>query len=134
MRTVLPLRSMIQGRRDHYRTSGVVRPLRLASCGRLPCRRAGSYVLPPAAAVASLTGATMASVRATNGELTVRAHRGDAKTLLAFNLSKARARRLAGFTIQVRPEGQAPYFLLNDLQFRKPADQNLHGVDRKLFA
>jgi len=73
----------------------------------------------------------MASVRATNGKLTVRAHRGDAKTLLAFNLSKARARRLAGFTIQVRPEGQAPYFLLNDLQFRKPA---AHAQDPTLPA
>jgi len=73
----------------------------------------------------------MASVRATNGELTVRAHQGDAKTLLAFNLTKARTRRLAGFTIQVQPEGQAPYFLLNDLQFRKPAD---HAQDPTLPA
>ena len=33
--------------------------------------------------------------------LTVTAYRGDAKTLLAFNLPEAQTTRLAGFTIQV---------------------------------
>lgn len=39
----------------------------------------------------------MASVLATSGAFSVRAHQGDAKTLLAFNLDKASARRPAGF-------------------------------------
>src|SRR5882672_9447249 len=64
----------------------------------------------------------MASVSASKGKLSVRAHQGDAKTLLAFDLDKSAARRLAGFTIQVQPDGQAPYFLLNELQFKTPAD------------
>lgn len=63
----------------------------------------------------------MASVRARNGTLSVRAHQGDAKTLLAFNLDKASARNLAGFTIKVEPPGATPYFLLNNLQFKTPA-------------
>ena len=41
----------------------------------------------------------MASVRGQNGPLTVVAYRGDAKTLLAFDLSTPESRvRLAGFT------------------------------------
>jgi phosphatidylserine/phosphatidylglycerophosphate/cardiolipin synthase-like enzyme len=64
----------------------------------------------------------MASAVKKNGSFSVRAYRGDAKTLLAFNLDKAGAVRLAGFTIQVEPEGQAPYFLLNQLQFKTPGD------------
>ena len=64
----------------------------------------------------------MASVRASNGTLSVRAHQGDAKTLLAFNLDKVSARKLAGFTVNVEPPGVAPYFLLNNLQFKTPAD------------
>lgn len=64
----------------------------------------------------------MASTVATKGTLSVRAHRGDAKTLLAFNLDKVSARGLAGFTIQVEPKGQKPYFLLNNLQFKTPAN------------
>src|SRR5436190_14700002 len=64
----------------------------------------------------------MASVSASKGKFSVRAHQGDAKTLLAFDLDKVGARKLAGFTIQVEPPGQAPYFLLNNLQFKTPAD------------
>jgi phosphatidylserine/phosphatidylglycerophosphate/cardiolipin synthase-like enzyme len=54
--------------------------------------------------------------------LTVKAHKGDAKTLLAFDLPKAETTRLAGFTIQCQPQGQAPYYLFNDLQFETPGD------------
>src|SRR6185503_16489837 len=64
----------------------------------------------------------MASVQASNGKLSVRAHQGDAKTLLAFDLDKVSARGLAGFTIQVEPPGATPYFLLNNLQFETPAN------------
>jgi phosphatidylserine/phosphatidylglycerophosphate/cardiolipin synthase-like enzyme len=72
-----------------------------------------------------------ASVVVKKGNLSVRAYRGDAKTLLAFNLTKAATKRLAGFTIQyLIPNGQ-PRFLLNQLQFQKPAD---HAQDASLPA
>jgi len=52
---------------------------------------------------------------------TVKAYRGDAKTLLAFNLpNRASAKGLAGFTIQVQPPGDAAFYLQNNLQFRVP--------------
>ena len=54
--------------------------------------------------------------------LTVKAHKGDAKTLLAFDLPKDETPRLAGFTIQCQPQGQAPYYLFNDLQFETPGN------------
>lgn len=74
----------------------------------------------------------MATVFASKGKLSVKAHCGDAKTLLAFNLlDKNAARRLAGFTIQCQPDGQAPYFLLNQLQFKTPGD---HAQDPTLPA
>ncbi|MEO8070280.1 MAG: phospholipase D-like domain-containing protein [Acidobacteriota bacterium] len=63
----------------------------------------------------------MASVVKTNGSFSVRAYRGDAKTLLAFNLDKKQAKNLAGFTIQCTPEGQPPYYLHNSLQYKTPA-------------
>src|SRR5262249_2305150 len=46
------------------------------------CRAGGECCTPPGAAVASLTGATMASVRATNRNLTVRARRRAATPLV----------------------------------------------------
>jgi hypothetical protein len=57
--------------------------------------------------------------------LSVKAYRGDAKTLLAFNLpSRQSARNLAGFTIQAAPQkpGEKPYYLFNNLQFKTPGD------------
>jgi hypothetical protein len=63
----------------------------------------------------------MTMVRTVNKGLVVAAHRGDAKTLLAFDLTEAAAReRLAGFTIQVTPPGKPAYFLWNKLQFEHP--------------
>jgi phosphatidylserine/phosphatidylglycerophosphate/cardiolipin synthase-like enzyme len=50
----------------------------------------------------------------------VRAHVGDAKTLLAFNIDKAGAKNLAGFTIFCKPQKGDGYFLLNTLQFAQP--------------
>src|SRR5919202_506545 len=52
--------------------------------------------------------------------LTVHAYRGDAKTLLAFDLPKRRARNLAGFTVEVRPKDRTPYYLQNSLRFEHP--------------
>jgi phosphatidylserine/phosphatidylglycerophosphate/cardiolipin synthase-like enzyme len=50
------------------------------------------------------------------------AYAGDAKTLLAFDLTKQRAKRLAGFTIECRPQGQQAYYLHNSLRFERPED------------
>jgi hypothetical protein len=56
------------------------------------------------------------------GAFTIKAYQGDAKTLLAFNLTEAAAKNLAGFTIHCLPKGQPPYFLHNDLRFERPGD------------
>lgn len=70
----------------------------------------------------------MATIRNHNGDFSVVAYAGDAKILLAFNLGKASAKRLAGFTIACAPEGQPPYYLYNQLQFAAGAD---HARDPK---
>ena len=66
------------------------------------------------------------SKKSANG-MTVKAYRGDAKTLLAFNLPKAQTKNLAGFTIFVEPKGQEPFYLQNQLRFEDPTKhaQNL---------
>ncbi|WFU33636.1 phospholipase D-like domain-containing protein [Bradyrhizobium brasilense] len=65
----------------------------------------------------------MGSVSRKNGDFSLRAYRGDAKTLLAFNFaSKAATKNLAGFTIACQPKGGAPYYIHNQLRFEKPAD------------
>src|ERR1700749_2036906 len=58
----------------------------------------------------------MASQNSKDG-FSVRLYRGDAKTLLAFNLPKNKATRLAGFTICCTPQGKSSYYLYNTLQF-----------------
>lgn len=58
----------------------------------------------------------------------VKAYRGDAKMLLAFDLPKASTKNLAGFTIACQPGDQPPYYLHNTLQFQTPAD---HAQDPK---
>jgi phosphatidylserine/phosphatidylglycerophosphate/cardiolipin synthase-like enzyme len=74
----------------------------------------------------------MASISRKKGALSVRAHVGDAKTLLAFNLkTKAATKNLAGFTIQVQAGKATPYYLLNSLQFKTPPD---HAQDPTLPA
>jgi hypothetical protein len=63
----------------------------------------------------------MTEVRNTKGSLVVVAYHGDAKTLLAFNITESAARRnLAGFTIQVTPKSKPAYYLWNKLQFEHP--------------
>jgi PLD-like domain len=70
----------------------------------------------------------MARVTASGGGLSVVAQIGDAKTLLAFDISEGNGRKdLAGFTIDVKPPGQDAYFLYNNLQFERPQD---HAQDR----
>jgi hypothetical protein len=53
---------------------------------------------------------------------TLKAYQGDARTLLAFNLPKAGVKNLAGFTVQIKPDGKKPYYLYNTLRFEKPAN------------
>ena len=72
----------------------------------------------------------MATKTPKNG-MSVKAYRGDAKVLLAFNLPKAKTKNLAGFTIKVAPDGLEPYYLQNQLRFE---DQSKHAQDLKLAA
>lgn len=53
--------------------------------------------------------------------LTVKAYRGDAKTLLAFNLAKADTKNLAGFTIQYTINQNQQFYIFNELQFDDPS-------------
>ncbi len=69
----------------------------------------------------------MASVSGSNGSFSLRAHRGDAKTLLAFNLPKAKTKNLAGFSIRYEADGQQ-FYIQNQLQFENPGD---HAQDPK---
>jgi PLD-like domain len=65
----------------------------------------------------------MTSLAATTSAVSLRAHVGDVKTLLAFDLmDRSDVANLAGFTIQVKPPGMQEYFLYNALQFRVPGD------------
>jgi phosphatidylserine/phosphatidylglycerophosphate/cardiolipin synthase-like enzyme len=73
----------------------------------------------------------MASIQKSNGAFSVRAHVGDAKTLLGFNIDKAGARNLAGFTVWCEPKNLTGYYLLNTLQFERPGD---HAQDTSLPA
>ncbi len=52
--------------------------------------------------------------------LSLVAYRGDAKTLLAWNLAEDRREGLAGFTVACRPPGKQEYYLWNQLQFEHP--------------
>ncbi|WP_148264806.1 phospholipase D-like domain-containing protein [Collimonas fungivorans] len=63
----------------------------------------------------------MASVTDQSQLLSVTAHIGDCKTLLAFNLLQPESSKdLAGFTIRCQPDGLPPYYLCNTLQFESP--------------
>jgi hypothetical protein len=71
----------------------------------------------------------MPVTRATNELIAVNAFRGDAKTLLAFDLSTPTAQnQLAGFTIEVRPPGAASYYVENNLRLApSPAHAQVAG-------
>ncbi len=64
----------------------------------------------------------MSVVQGTNGRLSMSAYRGDAKTLLAFDVTDDARPHLAGFTIEVQPPGVAPFYVWNTLRFETPAD------------
>ncbi len=70
----------------------------------------------------------MASVSAKTGSFSLKAHRGDGKTLLAFNLAQKKlSKNLAGFTIKYEADGLSHY-VHNQLQFKTPGD---HAQDPK---
>src|SRR4051812_17117739 len=49
--------------------------------------------------------------------LSVRAHKGDAMTLLAFDLAQSRTANFTGFTIRITPGTRRPYFMTNLLKY-----------------
>ncbi|MDQ6815727.1 MAG: phospholipase D-like domain-containing protein [Bacteroidota bacterium] len=67
-------------------------------------------------------------VTSSKNNFSVKAYRGDAKTLLAFNMPHADAQDLAGFTILCTPKGKPAYYLYNALQF---ADAKQHFQEAK---
>ncbi|MDH6242646.1 phospholipase D-like domain-containing protein [Mycobacterium sp. OTB74] len=76
----------------------------------------------------------MSPVRATSDLIAVNAFRGDAKTLLAFDMTTDAARTgLAGFTIEVQPPGVAPYFVDNNLRLA-PDPKHAQVADQTPFA
>ncbi|WP_135453348.1 phospholipase D-like domain-containing protein [Mycobacterium sp. DL99] len=65
----------------------------------------------------------MSTVRASNAVLAVNVFCGDAKTLLAFDLTADSARAgLAGFTVEVHPPGVPPYYVDNNLRLAASTD------------
>lgn len=65
----------------------------------------------------------MTTKAAKNKILSVTAHVGDAKTLLAFNIPvRKNTEKLAGFTVQCQAPGVPPFYLFNTLRFKTPAD------------
>src|SRR6266481_2497413 len=49
--------------------------------------------------------------------LTVRAYKGDAMSLLAFDLDQSRTQNFTGFTVRITPGHRKPYFLTNLLHY-----------------
>lgn len=62
----------------------------------------------------------MPPVTVSSDALSLLAYRGDAKTLLAWDLPDDRREGLAGFTIACKPPGKEEYFLWNQLQLEHP--------------
>jgi hypothetical protein len=62
----------------------------------------------------------MAPVTVSSDVLSLAAYRGDAKTLLAWDLAEDRRKGLAGFTIACKPPGKQEYYLLNQLRLEHP--------------
>jgi len=58
----------------------------------------------------------MKTVNSGNG-LKVRAHKGDAMTLLAFDLAESKSKNFTGFTIRITPGTRAPYYMTNLLRY-----------------
>lgn len=108
-RTVHGARGRVRGKK---RTGRATKALRVRVAGRTTKRRTTR--------APGLIALDACIRTASRGEFTLKAYRGDAKTLLAFDLPRAKAVGLAGFTIQCQPRGQAAYYLHNMLRFEHP--------------
>ncbi|WP_162944655.1 phospholipase D-like domain-containing protein [Flavisolibacter nicotianae] len=62
------------------------------------------------------------------------AYKGDAMTLLAFDLDEDKTTDFVGFTIKCQPGSNSPYFLINTLRFEDKyrEDEQLHAVSAPL--
>ena len=60
--------------------------------------------------------------------VSVRAYKGDAMTLLAFDLDESLVENFVGFSVRVKQGNRGPYFLTNRLSF-KPAILKKNGID-----
>jgi hypothetical protein len=109
MRTVHGARGRVRGKK---RTTRATKALRARVAGRTTKRRTTR--------APGLIALDACIRTASRGEFTIKAYRGDAKTLLAFDLPRARSVGLAGFTIRCQPRGQAAYYLHNMLRFEHP--------------
>jgi hypothetical protein len=49
--------------------------------------------------------------------VSVRAHRGDAMTLLAFDLAEAKVQNFTGFTVRITAGSRTPYYMVNLLNY-----------------
>jgi hypothetical protein len=76
-------------------------------------------------------GLVMASIVKKNGCFSVRAHIGDCKTLLAWNIPKSQTNNLAGFTIQYTFGGGPIFYIPNEWAFEHPEQ---HAQDAKFPA
>lgn len=59
-------------------------------------------------------------VKNTANGISLKAYQGDAKTMLAFDLPKAKSANLAGFSIECKPGTKPAYYIYNKLQFADP--------------
>ena len=73
----------------------------------------------------------MASVIGGDTSFSVRAYPGDAKTLLAFNLDPVLTKDLAGFTVQVKPEGHHAYTCITRCSSRRPPITSRWAASRR---
>src|SRR4051812_6393082 len=71
----------------------------------------------------------MDAAKSNNG-VSVRAHKGDAMTLLAFDLAPSRLPNFTGFSIRITPGTRSPYYLTNLLTY-SPAGRTKNGIARK---
>lgn len=67
----------------------------------------------------------MTTTNQKNG-FSIKAYTGDAKTMLAWNLTKPKTKNLAGFTIQYEANSKGPFYLSNNLRFE---DSSKHVQD-----
>ncbi|MEP6671842.1 MAG: phospholipase D-like domain-containing protein [Chthoniobacter sp.] len=63
---------------------------------------------------------------ASNNGVSVRAHKGDAMTLLAFDLDEAKTKNFTGFSVRITPGTRAPFYMYNLLTYPPAVMQKNH--------